>query len=351
MIFFRQLNSTLKSPTRNSSIDVWRGIAILAVVLFHFDGYLPFGSIGVDLFFVISGLLVGGILTDKLFNNKQINYLRFLLQRGFKIWPSYYTFIVLGTITATLFYNNDYSSQIIPLSDMKRYLLFYQNYTGAPFHWSFDHIWSLCVEEHFYILLPLLFLSIRYFNSNKKLLIASLILLILLGFFFKYYMLNFTNSKDTYSATHNRIDALAWGVLLNVILKLYHSTIKKYTYLILFFFLGFIGLICTIYIHQQFDSLFYSKVVYHSVLPLCFVLMILGTYFIDFSKLKFLRIIGYYSYNWYLWHPVIAIITIQNFGNSWMVLFLYLILSFSVGVIFTMTIEETFLRIRKKMMY
>jgi len=45
MQLFSKLNETLKSSSRNSSIDVWRGIAILSVVLFHFNGFLPFGSI------------------------------------------------------------------------------------------------------------------------------------------------------------------------------------------------------------------------------------------------------------------------------------------------------------------
>ena len=237
MKLFEQLNYTLTSSNRNSSVDVWRGIAIISVVLFHFDGYLPFGSIGVDLFFVISGLLIGGILTTKLFKREPIKYFRFLLQRGFKIWPSYYTFIILGTLVAYLLYREDYSNQVIPFSDMKRYLLFYQNYTGEPFHWSFDHIWSLCVEEHFYILLPLLFLIIRYLGSNRRLLIIALVIVILLGFFFKFFMLNYTIGKDTYSATHNRIDALAWGVLLNVIIKLNLFNLRNNPYLSSLFFL------------------------------------------------------------------------------------------------------------------
>jgi len=233
---------------------------------------------------------------------------------------------------------------------MGRYLFFYQNYTGEPFHWSFDHVWSLCVEEHFYIMLPILFLIIRMFKSKRKLLIISLIFVIILGFGFKYYMLNYTNSQDTYSATHNRIDALAWGVLLNVLINQFSNFLQKNKYLFYFFIIGLIGLSLSIWLNYHLESIFYSKVVYHSVLPLFFTMMILGTYYYDFSKLKIIRILGYYSYNWYLWHPVIVILVSQSLGTGWMALIIYLVLSFIIGVLFTVGIEEPFLRLRKKVM-
>ena len=143
---FNNLNKVLSSSNRISSLDIWRGIAIISVVLYHFNEALPYGSLGVDLFFVISGLLVGGLLTKPFLNGEKIEFFKFFLRRGFKIWPSYYTFLIVGTIIAILTYKSHNQNQIIPFTDFKRYFLFYQNYTGAPFHWSFDHVWSLCVE-------------------------------------------------------------------------------------------------------------------------------------------------------------------------------------------------------------
>jgi peptidoglycan/LPS O-acetylase OafA/YrhL len=131
---FNNLNRVLSSNDRVSSVDIWRGLAIISVVLYHFNGTLSYGSLGVDLFFVISGLLVGGLLTKPFLKEEKISFFNFFLRRGFKIWPSYYTFLVLGTIIATLTYNSQNSNQIIPFTDFKRYLLFYQNYTGFPFH-------------------------------------------------------------------------------------------------------------------------------------------------------------------------------------------------------------------------
>ena len=343
---FNNLNQVLSSSNRTSSVDIWRGVAIISVVLFHFNETLPYGFLGVDLFFVISGLLVGGILTKPFLNGDKIEIFNFFLRRGFKIWPSYYTFLIVGTIIAMLTYNSHNQNQIIPFTDFTRYLLFYQNYTGLPFHWSFDHVWSLCVEEHFYIMLPLIFISLRLIKANWKILLVSLIIIIVSGFVAKILMLYFTNGKDTYAATHNRIDALAWGVLLNLIIIKFSSTIKKHKNI--FLITGLIGLIASVFFDIYLESIFYHKVVLHSIVPIFFFLMISGTYYHDFSKLKSLRVIGYYSYNWYLWHPVFSVIISQNIGAGFNGLLTYLLFSFIVGVFFTIIIEEPDLKMRNK---
>lgn len=222
--------SVIASQDRISSIDIFRGFAILPVVLFHFHEYLPFGLLGVDLFFVISGFLVGSILIKQYKTNNEINFFRFVLQRGFKIWPSYYSFLVAGSILAFLLYRYDKPEFLIAWEskDAFRYLFFYQNYTGAPFHWIFNHVWSLCVEEHFYILLPLMIILVKgIFGNKKSLLFLSVAGLILGGIVFKELSILYTHSKDTYAGTHNRIDALGWGVLLGIIISYYGDNCKK----------------------------------------------------------------------------------------------------------------------------
>ncbi len=145
----------LSAPERVASLDFFRAIAILSVVLFHFNGTLPYGYLGVDLFFVISGTLIGGVLIKRIKSNVRISLVRFILQRGLKIWPSYYGFLLGGSILSYFFISELHPDELIHGKDLIRYLFFYQNYTGIPFHWGFDHVWSICVEEHFYILLPI----------------------------------------------------------------------------------------------------------------------------------------------------------------------------------------------------
>jgi peptidoglycan/LPS O-acetylase OafA/YrhL len=192
-----------------------------------------------------------------------------------------------------------------------------------------------------------MFIILRLIKVNWKLLFSSLIVVIILGFVFKIFMLYFTNGKDTYSATHNRIDALAWGVLLNLVIIKFSPLLKKSKPLIFIAIIGGIGFLIAITFDTFSDSIFYHKVILHSIVPIFFFMMILGTYYHDFSKFKLLRILGYYSYNWYLWHPVFAVIITQNIGIGFDGLIIYLLVSFIAGVLFTITIEEPALRIRR----
>jgi peptidoglycan/LPS O-acetylase OafA/YrhL len=144
----------LNDKDRISSIDIFRSVAILSVVIYHFNETLPFGYLGVDLFFVISGLLIGTILISEFVKRDSIHYVSFILKRGFKIWPSYYVFLIVGNLLAYFLYRHTHPDYYIPLNDYPRYLFFYKNFFGNQYHWCFEHVWSLCVEEHFYILFP-----------------------------------------------------------------------------------------------------------------------------------------------------------------------------------------------------
>ncbi|GAA4458624.1 acyltransferase [Rurimicrobium arvi] len=340
----------INSKDRISSVDIFRSIAIITVVLFHFNFSLPYGYLGVDLFFLISGLLVGGMLVRQLERNEPVHFGRFFLQRGFKIWPSYYVFLLLGNGIAWILYHNTHPEQIIPLWDLKRYVFFYQNYTGKPFHWSFDHVWSLCVEEHFYILLPLMFIVLQRFvalEHRKKMLLVFVILTIAAGMLFKYCSFFFTRSKDTYSATHNRIDALAWGVLLHMAVTRYKDRLRSATLQLPFFGLGVLLFVAALYTNINCGSVLFNRVYFHSIVPLCFFLMLLGLYYVDFSKWKALRFIAYYSYNWYLWHPLFVLFLTAQFGNTPIGLLCFISLTFLIAVIMTTAIEEPALRKRK----
>lgn len=333
---------TISSPQRISSIDIFRSIAIISVVLFHFNNALPLGYLGVDLFFVISGFLIGGILTKDYKNGSPINFFKFFLQRGFKVWPSYYAFFFVGFFLVRLLYTTIEPGEIVTLDGVGRYLFFYQNFTGPPYHWSFDHAWSLCIEEHFYILLPILFIVAQ--RSNKKYVLFVMVFsLVLTGISSKVLMLLYSNSKDTYSATNNRIDALAWGVLLNFVMVYMENAIKPGKRSNFIAITGIAFLTIAIYIECITSSVFYQKVIFHSFTPLCFALIIGGFYHHDFSRLKFLRFIAYYSYNWYLWHPIYVKFITFHLGNTLLGFSAYIVCSFLSAMLFTILVEEKFL--------
>jgi peptidoglycan/LPS O-acetylase OafA/YrhL len=341
----------IKNTDRISSLDVFRAIAIIAVVIYHFHHFLKFGNLGVDLFFVISGLLVGGILTREFEKDHHINIPKFLLQRGFKIWPSFYFLLAFGSLLAFLFYRNSHPTFMIPFHDLARYLFFYQNYVELPVHWTFDHIWSLCVEEHFYIMLPVVFFIVQLFAGRKnriKVLYFTVFLAIVMGIVFKYISLYYLPSHDTYTGTHNRIDALAWGVLLNLVLTHYGERLKSIRWLPVLSAIGLVLFSVAVVINLHTTSIVYQKIVLQSFVPVCFFLIILGVYYQDFSKFYILRSVGYYSYNWYLWHPMFVWIITDLLGPGRIGLSVYIIISLLMAIIATVVVEEPFLELRKK---
>ncbi len=306
---------------------------------------MPYGYLGVELFFVISGLLVSGVLIKNFQRDQPVDYFRFILTRGFKIWPSYYTFLIVGLGLAWLLYRNTDPQQIIQIWDLKRYILFYLNYTGGNYHWSFDHVWSLCVEEHFYILLPILFIVLQRFFNTRKYLFLFVGLVIFFGIIFKPLGFYLTRGHDTVSMTQYRIDALGWGVMLNLLITFYPVLIKKYSKSLL---ISGILLFITALVCDQ--SLFFHYVVLPSLAPFSFFLMIAGAYYIDFRKLKVLRLIAYYSYNLYLWHVVYVNFIHRIIGNNILGLIVFFILAMSTAVLFTIIVEEKALAERENIL-
>lgn len=328
---------------RIASIDFYRGVAIVAVVLYHY-GYLPFGYLGVDLFFVISGFLVSGVIISKFKQNQKISFWNFFLRRGFKIWPSYYFFLIVGGIIAFFFLPD----QFIDWPYSLRYLLFFKNYSPPPHYWTFDHVWSLCIEEHFYILLPIGVLVCNFFfDFNKYSLLIFISLTILTGVIGKYF--GYVTDIAEYPAyTHNRIDALSWGVLLTFIKEMYPGFFNMgqrpfiwLTGLLVLWFIPQSGII----VNQKFFDLFLE----HTLAPIAFFLLLWGTYSYNFRWAFPIKFIALYSYNLYLWHHLVVSLCNRYVGNSLVGFIIYIVGSFSMAYLTTIFIEEKALILRDKL--
>lgn len=114
------------------------------------------------------------------------------------------------------------------------------------------------------------------------------------------------------------------------------------------FFLGVLLFAVSIFALIQLKSLYFEKAIFFTLSPFCFFLMLFGLYYHDFSKWKPLRFVAYYSYNWYLWHPVFVLIVGKYFGINALGLLIYMVASFLMAMIFTIFIEEKFLAIRER---
>ena len=335
--------------SRNASIDVYRGIAILLVVLFHFEHLVSVGFIGVDLFFVISGYLVSKALLKEIDKGQKINWKSFFIKRATKILPSYYFFIFAGTILARLLLLESNPDQVIPFNELPRYLFFYLNY-NMTFSWSFELAWSLCVEEHFYIFLVLVFLLLSVIAlRQKRLSFLKILLFAFIGISILFKILGHFYDWDTYSATHMRMDALFLGVLLSF-QEINEKIIKVNS--IPYALIGF--LILTIAIGLFYTTLedsFFRESLFHTLIPISFYCIIRGTLFSKFKGLKFLRVLAYYSYNWYLWHAIVGFLIINKLNLPiYYALPLYLIATFAVAVFTTKIVEEPILKTRTRIM-
>lgn len=143
---------------RNQSLDILRGIAILLVVGYHFSRIpilFNFGWTGVDLFFVLSGYLISGLLFAEFQRSGKINAPKFWIRRGFKIYPSFYA--MMAVTAASLYAAGVHHPGLL------NECLFIQNF-GAHI---WEHTWSLAVEEHFYFLLPVLLIYLLKFCSSQ----------------------------------------------------------------------------------------------------------------------------------------------------------------------------------------
>jgi|SRR5580704_16762150 peptidoglycan/LPS O-acetylase OafA/YrhL len=216
---------------RIKRLDILRCAAVLLVIAAHaniFPLASKVGWVGVDLFFVLSGFLISGLLYSEYKKRRDISFRRFFIRRGMKIYPAFYVLLMATFVGQSVFWH----APPQPFSSYLREILFVQNYHFAI--WT--HTWSLAVEEHFYIGLGVLLLILarscpdrmdpfrtipRIFLFVALTCLTLRILTILLmppAKFITPYVMNLT---------HTRIDGLFFGVLLGYFYHFRTESIRK----------------------------------------------------------------------------------------------------------------------------
>ena len=222
---------------RQPELDFLRSLAVFAVLFGHMGGenfrpgvapgavgqalvgwFSSNGWMGVDLFFVLSGFLVSGLLFRERLEHGTIRPVRFYVRRGLKIYPSFYVMILVSILWATGSGRPPSRGQL--LSE----LLFFQNYGTA----LWNHTWSLAVEEHFYLMLPFLLIAVAHSARDRHAPFRHLpsVILGLLATVFGLRIITLYGGHlvhfRVYEYTHCRIDSLLFGVLLSYAAN-YHS--------------------------------------------------------------------------------------------------------------------------------
>ncbi|MHB8262071.1 MAG: acyltransferase family protein [Bacteroidia bacterium] len=350
---------------RKIEIDVLRGVAVLMVVVFHFNTIFYFGWMGVDIFFVLSGYLVSSLIFGEYVKYNHVNIIRFFIRRGFKIYPVFFLFLGI-TILAKLINSEDISLKILIYEST-----FVRNYLGG--FWA--HTWSLDVEEHFYILLA--FCSYIVCNKTKLILNVKLVNIsfsfVFFGcLFFRLFSLYIENRFGTSSffnawargvQTHCRIDSLLFGVLISYnlffnkkqFIQWYlknKTTLRVISFSLLIFVLilskndGFKTTISYTLLYLSFGILLLDILVTETIKSI-----VKTIYFKHFFEI--IAFVGINSYAIYLFHPFVKDYVLNNklisLNQSSLYSFIiYLFVSILIGYFTTKIVEANFLKLRAK---
>lgn len=199
-------------------------------MIFHMGGVLPesvtfagqFGWMGVDLFFVLSGYLIGGQLLKPYLYGSKPSLLQFYRRRAFRILPAY-------LFVLTLYFIVPVWRERPGISPPWHFLTFTENFLiDYSIHQAFSHAWSLCVEEHFYLVLPLLVLWLMRKPSLRQtlaLLAAFVVFGIAIRGFIQLHTLRHLDPDNAalpyleriYYPTYTRLDGLLAGVTLALV--------------------------------------------------------------------------------------------------------------------------------------
>jgi peptidoglycan/LPS O-acetylase OafA/YrhL len=212
--------------SRLPGLDLLRALAIVWVMLFHsfivgglgedWQWLSRYGWMGVDLFFVLSGFLIGGQVLAPLARGERLSFRDFYLRRAFRILPAFAVVLVLYAAFPML-------REAPGMEPWWKFAGFFVNFSiDYASNQAFSHAWSLCVEEHFYLLFPLLAWALmrkpalwKFIAISVGVMLAGIALRA--GIWLHDTALDPSRNwfiEDIYYPTWSRLDGLLMGVAL-----------------------------------------------------------------------------------------------------------------------------------------
>jgi peptidoglycan/LPS O-acetylase OafA/YrhL len=306
------------------ALDGLRGIAILAVFCYHFSGgqtssnwlietwssIAETGWLGVDLFFVLSGFLITGILYDTAHRPNRVR--NFYARRSLRIFPIYYGVLLLFlalTPVLGLHWKPGHLLYFFYLSNMMPILT---PGLGSPGHWMIvGHLWSLAVEEQFYLVWPFIVWHVRdrrtLLRVSLSIMAGALILRLILvsrGISYGYI----------FPMLPTRIDTLVCGGITALLVRgPSPQRLPLRSVLLVSGIASLVLLVCmrfTAYGNQLLDTFGYT------IVAVCFACLVFSAQqgrgaIARIGRLHFLQFFGRYSYGLYLYHGLLFVFLVQ----------------------------------------
>ena len=346
------------------SIDSLRALAVLAVIIYHVDvNYLPGGFLGVDLFFVLSGYLISSLIIKEFRKTGTVNLYNFYIRRARRLLPAVYFMITIGLVVMVLF--NEVLLRKSHLDAIFGYIyssnwwyifhkLDYFDSFGAQS--PFKHLWSLAIEEQFYMIFPLLFLLVNgkkkskdgtyKLNKNFLYVVLGLILVSLIA---HILLFDINNISRIYFGTDTRAFSLLVGVvgaILYPMERLHSKVTPQQNMIYSVVSLASIATLITVMVYtSEYNTWLYRGGFLLVAILGLIVIISSGKQHTLMSKLlsfKPIVFIGKISYSLYLWHfPILVLTTpVSEIGNpNIFFVILRIVLTFAVAIVSYVFVE------------
>lgn len=321
---FNQRDRKPINPRYMPGLDGVRAVAVIAIIIYHLNPqWLSGGFLGVDTFFVISGYLITSLLLTEYHNTGKIKLMSFWLRRVKRLIPAV-LFLVMGVIVLSLIFmpteiqkvRADSIAAIFYVSNwwyIMQNVDYFEQFAVQPL----KHLWSLAIEEQFYLVFPIVLLSLLSFIRRlKSIRIIFLILLVISMIAMMVLYVPNENVARVYFGTDTRIQTLLMGVLLALVWPPFQLKAKVNRQMrTMIDTAGVVGLailfICFKFVSETNSILYYGGFFLISMVTLLVIASSVhpSGYFAKFLGNKVFTFIGSRSYSLYLWHyPIIVLI-------------------------------------------
>ncbi len=336
---------------RIPQLDAVRGLAILVVMvhnispkypLFHLEQVFRNGWMGVDLFFVLSGFLITGILVDT--KQSEGYFKNFYVRRCLRIWPLYYSLLVFMFVVVRFLNPSEFQRVLEQSPPWWAYLLYLQNFVGPISTNAAGPLgvtWSLAIEEQFYLIWALVvrFCSLTWL---RRIAIAEICISPALRYFLSLHRV------DLYTNVFCRLDGLMAGALLALLVRSNHFVPSK---LLKHAWISFVVALPLAFVAANFNagSIVYSLSALASA-SFAYVSLFSGQKWLQTVMTnRFLIYTGTISYGLYLLHKIPSGIvqTLHLDRNRFLPLPIIFVASYAIAALSWNLLEKPFLKLKR----